>query len=54
MRTISDDAIVEEVFIEAPPERVYRALTEPSELLQWWGDPNVYLCTSACPVSLGG
>jgi uncharacterized protein YndB with AHSA1/START domain len=46
MRTIGDDAIVEEVFIEAPPERVYRALTEPSELLKWWGDLNVYWCTS--------
>jgi|SRR5215831_3695887 len=46
MRTILNDAIVEEVFIEAPPERVYRALTEPAELVKWWGDSNMYWCTS--------
>ena len=43
MRTIGNDAIVEEVFVEAPPERVYRALTEPAELVKWWGDPNYVL-----------
>lgn len=23
--------------IQAPPERVFRALTEPTDLLEWWG-----------------
>src|SRR5262245_51402030 len=46
MQTIGNDTIVEEVFIAATPERVYRALTDPSELMQWWGDPGVYWCTS--------
>jgi uncharacterized protein YndB with AHSA1/START domain len=46
MRTISDDAIIEDIFIDAPLERVYRALTDSSELVQWWGDPSAYWCTS--------
>lgn len=31
------DAIVSEVKIAAPPERVFRALSDPQQLLQWWG-----------------
>lgn len=44
--TADRDALVEEIFIAAPPERVFRALTEPSELLTWWGDESHYRCTS--------
>src|SRR5262245_20054688 len=40
------DALVEEIFIAAPPERVFRALTQPGELLAWWGDDRHYRCTS--------
>jgi uncharacterized protein YndB with AHSA1/START domain len=36
--------IVESMEIRAPAERVFQALTTPSELLSWWGDPAV--CTS--------
>jgi len=39
------DAVVEQVFINALPERVFAALTEPKELLAWWGDPGTYRCT---------
>jgi uncharacterized protein YndB with AHSA1/START domain len=41
-----EDAVVETVFIKASPERVFHALTEPSELLAWWGESEVYWCTS--------
>jgi uncharacterized protein YndB with AHSA1/START domain len=41
-----EDAVVEEVFINAPPERVFTALTDPKELLAWWGDPGAYWCTN--------
>ncbi|MFN2563685.1 MAG: SRPBCC domain-containing protein [Gemmatimonadaceae bacterium] len=34
--------IVTSIDIAAPPERVFRALTEPAELLAWWGDPTTY------------
>jgi uncharacterized protein YndB with AHSA1/START domain len=30
------DAIISEIQIAAPPERVFRALTDPKELLQWF------------------
>lgn len=33
------------VDIAAPAERVFRALTDPAELLQWWG----YLERSSLP-----
>jgi uncharacterized protein YndB with AHSA1/START domain len=29
-------AIVEEVTIEAAPQRVWGAITEPDEIVQWW------------------
>ncbi len=34
--TITTDSIVEEIAIEAPAERIFRALTRPSEILNWW------------------
>jgi uncharacterized protein YndB with AHSA1/START domain len=30
------------VEIAAPPESVFRALTDPGELPRWWGSPEVY------------
>jgi uncharacterized protein YndB with AHSA1/START domain len=36
--------ITESIEIRAPAERVFQALTTPSELLSWWGDPKI--CTS--------
>jgi uncharacterized protein YndB with AHSA1/START domain len=31
------DAIVEEISIKAPAERIFEALTNPEQLVQWWG-----------------
>jgi len=36
--TPDQDAIVGEVEIAAPPEQVFRALTDPAQLIRWWGD----------------
>jgi uncharacterized protein YndB with AHSA1/START domain len=33
--------IVESVEIEASPEIVFHSVSEPSELLSWWGNPQV-------------
>jgi uncharacterized protein YndB with AHSA1/START domain len=30
------------VEIAAPAERIFRALTDPRELMQWWGSPETY------------
>src|SRR5690606_30078459 len=31
-----------DIEIAAPPERVYRALTDPAELARWWGPADEY------------
>lgn len=40
------DEIVAELEMAAPPERVFRALTEPAQVVQWWGQKGVYRCTN--------
>jgi uncharacterized protein YndB with AHSA1/START domain len=37
--------IVAVVEIECPPERVFTALTDPKEIVQWWGAPDMYQVT---------
>ena len=38
MKTTTDgDAIVAEIAIHAPAERVFAALTDPRQRVQWWG-----------------
>lgn len=39
------DAIFSEIHIAAPPERVFQALIDPQQVVQWWGQVNVYRCT---------
>lgn len=40
------DAIVNEIHIQAPPERVFQALVDPAQVPKWWGQIGVYRCTS--------
>ena len=44
--TISTPKLVVRRIVEAPPEEVFRAWTEPEQLRQWWGPPGVE-CTFA-------
>lgn len=47
--------LVEEIWIDAAPERVYRAWTEDEELVRWWGVPGEYETTAAVvDVRVGG
>jgi uncharacterized protein YndB with AHSA1/START domain len=39
------DAIVSEIEIAVPAERVYQALVDPEQVLKWWGQAGVYRCT---------
>ena len=34
--TPDQDSIISEVEIAAPPERVFQALSDPKQLIQWW------------------
>jgi uncharacterized protein YndB with AHSA1/START domain len=43
--TPDQDVITGEIFIAAPPERVFQAITDPNQMPQWWGQPNMYRVT---------
>ncbi len=46
MRVSSDrDEIVSEININVSADRVFRALTDPGQVLLWWGQTGVYRCT---------
>jgi uncharacterized protein YndB with AHSA1/START domain len=46
LRISSDqDAIISEIEIAAPAERVFQALVDPDQVLLWWGQAGVYQCT---------
>jgi uncharacterized protein YndB with AHSA1/START domain len=39
---VTEGVILASVEIAAPPERVYRALTDSDEVVRWWGSPDTY------------
>ncbi len=55
-RTSDDhDAVTCEIFIAAPRERVFEALTNPAQAAQWWGDKGrYYMHTFSMDVRKGG
>lgn len=38
----TDDAVIADVEIQAPPASVFAAITDPEQLVQWWGDDESY------------
>lgn len=44
--TPDQDAVVGEILIAAPPGRVFQALTDPQQLLQWWGQKGMFRSTN--------
>jgi len=40
--TPDQDAILAEVFIAAPPARVFEAIADPRHVAQWWGHKDVF------------
>jgi uncharacterized protein YndB with AHSA1/START domain len=45
--TSDQDAIVAEIFIAAPPARVFQAISDPAQLPKWWGEDGMYHVTSS-------
>jgi uncharacterized protein YndB with AHSA1/START domain len=43
--TPDNNAVLAEIFIAAPPERVFQAFTDPTQLVRWWGSKDVYRIT---------
>ena len=39
------EAVFGEVFIAAPPARVFEAITDPAQVPRWWGQQGVYRIT---------
>jgi len=43
--TPDQDAVVAEIFIAAPRERVFQAITDPQQIPKWWGQQGLYRIT---------
>jgi uncharacterized protein YndB with AHSA1/START domain len=43
--TPDQDALISEIDIAVPPQRVFQALVDPKQVLQWWGRAGMYRCT---------
>lgn len=48
------DALVSEVHIAAPPERVFQALIDPKQAMQWWNSPECRIESYAMNARPGG
>jgi uncharacterized protein YndB with AHSA1/START domain len=44
--TADQDVVSCEIFISAPPARVFQAITDPRQLPQWWGQKEMYRVTN--------
>ncbi len=53
--TPDKNTVSTEIYIAAQPERVFRALVDPAQVVQWWGQQGVYTCTDfAADLRIGG
>jgi|SRR6185312_10921923 len=43
--TPDQDAVIAEIFIAAPRERVFQAISDPAQTSQWWGRKGMYRVT---------
>jgi uncharacterized protein YndB with AHSA1/START domain len=40
--TPDNDTVIAEIFVAAPQERVFQAITDPAQSSQWWGKKGMY------------
>lgn len=53
--TPDQNAVIAEIFIAAPPARVFQAISDPAQLPRWWGQDGLYHVTkSTMDVRPGG
>lgn len=45
--TPDQDAVEAEIFIAAPPARVFQAITDPAQVPRWWGQRDMYRVTKS-------
>lgn len=48
------DAVVSEIHIAAPPERVFQALIDPKQVMSWWTSPDCQIESFAMEPRKGG
>lgn len=55
MALVENDTLVQEISINASAERIFDALTNPTELLKWWGAEGKFQATHVeCELRPGG
>lgn len=47
MTNVPGETLVEEITIQAPARRIFAALTDPAELVKWWGVEGRFQMTEA-------
>jgi len=53
--TPNKDTVLAEIFIAAPPDRVFQAISDPEQLSRWWGQNSLYrIVERTADVRLGG
>jgi len=53
--TPDQSTVIAEVFIAAPPERVFQAISDPEQLSRWWGQNGLYRITDrSADLHVGG
>jgi uncharacterized protein YndB with AHSA1/START domain len=52
--TPDQDAVVSEIHIAAPPERVFKALVDPQQVMQWWTSEVCPIESFAMDTKVGG
>ena len=53
--TPDQNAVIAEIFIAAPPARVFQAISDPAQIPRWWGQDGLYHVTkSTMDVRPGG
>jgi uncharacterized protein YndB with AHSA1/START domain len=53
--TPDQETVLAEIFIAAPPERVFHAISDPEQLSRWWGENGLYRITErAADIRPGG
>jgi len=53
--TPDQNTVIVEIFIAAPPARVFQAISDPAQLPKWWGQSDLYQVTkSTMDVRPGG
>jgi len=45
--TPDQNTVIAEVFIAAPPARVFQAISDPTQLPRWWGQDGLYRVTKS-------